>query len=113
MTIAEATEKGIAKLRLPDWNPYAHIEIYLTRESEFARLGFSCRGAWGALPAGEGPCFHGPWVRLYDPPSMLSLGRAWDDYDSLLFSHVDSPDLVEWIAPEDYERFAAEAITKT
>src|SRR5690349_11691317 len=103
MTLGEATRKGIGKLRLPQWNEYAHVDLYLTR-------GWELRGAWGEAPAGNGPIYHGPWMRHYDPCSMLALKRKWDDFDVLsTWAFGNHTDFEEWKEPADYARFAAEA----
>ena len=98
MTIREATDRGIAKLTLPNWNRYAHIELYLTRET-------ASHGTWGAVPEGTGKLLHGPWVRLYDPCANLALGNKWDHYDQFLSMSCDYDYYNEWFEPTDYHRF--------
>jgi hypothetical protein len=99
MTLAEATEKGIGKLRLPNWK-YAHIELYLCTVDPVRR------GAWGEKPEAEGQLYHGPWLRLYDPPSMLAMGKRWNDYTEVSIIQADEKDFEEWKEPADYGRFA-------
>lgn len=89
MTIAEARERGIARLRRPEWIS-AHIELYLLRGDG--------RGQWGECPAGTGDTMSGPWVRLYDPPAMLALGRPEMDYDMILWPMVTDNDYEPWEA---------------
>lgn len=108
MTIIEATKAGIGKLRLRNWNPYTHIELYL------CFVGGGSPAAWGERPRGDGgELHHGPWVRLYDPPSHLALGKRWDHYETLpsysFWTEQNEPlDFEEWVPPADYERFSKE-----
>lgn len=99
MTIREAVERGVGRLRKPAWHSYAHIEIYFTRRG-------LALGNYGSVPAGEGELYHGPWMKLFDPPSKLALGRAPYEYDLIPSFGVDDQDFEEWTVPEDYGRFA-------
>lgn len=90
---------GIGRLRLPQWNPYAHIELYLVRGPQVGP------GLWGEAPSGEGAIHSGPWVRLYDPCAMLALNREWNAYDDLLIFQMEDAHYEAWEPPADYARF--------
>jgi|SRR6266853_1373948 len=95
MTISEACKNRIGKLCLPTWHKYMHIELYLC-----FKIGYS---KWGEPPEGIGELYHGPWVRLYDPPSSLVLNRKWNYYDTLTIFSFGGSNYKSWIAPEDYD----------
>jgi hypothetical protein len=87
MTLHEAIDKKIARVRTEPWNEYSHVLL---------------------------PDFHGPWAKLVDPCSNLALGKAADHVDSIIMVAV--PDRIsfdpnediwdEWVPPADYvERF--------
>ena len=65
MTLKEAMEKGLTKIRLPVWNPHAYLELY-------------------KLPSGH----YGPWVTLKDVGGFEQkiLFTEIEDND---FEHVD------------------------
>lgn len=58
MTIKEAIANGIYYVRLPEWNPDAHLE----------------------LPVADENGFHGPWATLNDgPPRQILLCQLGGD----------------------------------
>lgn len=67
MTINDAGMLGVKRIRLPDWNYLAYLELYI-------------------VPGG----FYGPWARLHDagvPPDGISIAvcqlgddDSWEPY---------------------------------
>lgn len=53
MTMTEARERKLTRIRKPYWNPQAHL--VLTHDPEFG---------------------YGPWVTLVDPPGQAAIGTG-------------------------------------
>lgn len=103
MTLREATERGIGKLRLPVWNKYAHVDLYLMRDGAGS-------GEWGHPPAGEGPLLSGPWARLYDPCGFLAMDLPANHFHLAPAFMMQEDTYESWIEPEDNHRFAEQGI---
>lgn len=86
MTLNEAIDKKIRRVRVEPWNEYAHVLL---------------------------PDFNGPWAKLVDPPSNLAIGKKANHTDSILMVKSDCISFdphediwMEWMPPADYvERF--------
>lgn len=75
MTLNEAIERGISKLRLAHWaNPQAHIEFDVIHA--------------------DGKAWHGPWVRLYDSSSHAALRVP--DPQEYLWHYLLGGDKEDW-----------------
>ena len=55
MTLQEATEKAIERVRLPEWNPQAYVRLDLFQLDN---------GTW----------LRGPWLHLYDRAGQCIFG---------------------------------------
>lgn len=79
MTIHDAIERGISKLRLAQWvNPQAHIEFDIVQTGD--KVG------------------HGPWVRLHDSCSHAALKMT--DPQTYLWTYLIGDDKEDW---QEYE----------
>ena len=77
MTLSEATKLQIYRLSRSEWNEYAHIEL--------AHIGEK----------------HGPWVTARDVSSFPNGKNEMQ----ILWLEVKKDDWVEWVPPDDVDRF--------
>jgi hypothetical protein len=84
VTVTEAYELGVARLRKPYWNEFAHID----------------------LPPVNADGLHGSWAVMVDPPSQQTLNIPPHKYLLAAFDGMIDPDseqFDEWTPPPRYE----------
>lgn len=83
MTIAEATKRGIRRLRCPNWvNPEAYIRIDILQDK-----GKNC---------------HGPWMRLFDRVTQERIGEPTPQTVLITIGNtLEADDIVEYTGPRD------------
>jgi hypothetical protein len=84
MTVDEAYDRGITRLRKAQWNEFAHLD----------------------LPPADARGLHGPWAVLVDPPAQKA--RGFEPERILLLNSKYGIDTAreqfeEWTPPARYE----------
>jgi hypothetical protein len=88
MTLKEAAEKGIARLRLPHW---AFSNAYVRQD---------------LMPDGHGGWLVGPWLNLFSPDEQKAIGVETPQA-TLRLGEIDNHEFVEYtgpLAPQDAPR---------
>lgn len=91
MNFADAFQAKVFRLRQPQWNEYAHVEIVC---AVLPVLGDGVHRLHGADPLAVAP---GPWVRLRDVPSEPD-GPGERE---VFYAQLDDPDYEPWVPPAD------------